>query len=144
MVGGHLSPGFYKRRRTDNTVFTNGRPIDNHRAHTDQRITANYATVQNGTVADMPVFFHHRVLARETVHYAVILNIRAIFHHDTTKIAAQASVRTHVNPFAEDHIANQYGGWMNIAFVRYDGDHSVHLVNRHGFSCYASANPPKR
>ena len=39
-------------------------------------------------MTDVAVFFYHRILARKTVHYAIILNIGAIFHHDAAKITA--------------------------------------------------------
>ena len=144
MVGRHLGARFHKRRSTNDTVLTNGRAIDNHRAHADQRVTPYHTAVQNRSVADMSVLFHHRILAGKSVHHAVILDIRPIFNHDTPKISAQAGIGANINTFAENDIANQHCGWVNIAFRRNYRDHPVNLVNRHGFSCYASANPPKR
>ncbi len=82
-------------------------------------------------MADMPVLFHHRVLLRKTVHHAVILNVRAVFHHDPAKITAQAGVGADVNPFTEDHVANQHRGRVNIALFRHDRGQTINLINRH-------------
>ena len=85
-------------------------------------------------MADMPVLFHHRVLLRKTVHHAVILDVRAVFHHDPAKITAQAGVGAHVNAFAEDHVANQHRGRVNIALFRHDRRQTINLINRHTLS----------
>ena len=34
-------------------------------------------------MTNMPIFFHDSILLGKTVHNAIILNVRAIFHHDT-------------------------------------------------------------
>ena len=137
MVGGHFGAGFDKGRSADDAVFTNAGPVDDHRAHAYQRVAPDGAAVQNRAVADMPLFFHDRILAGKAVHHAVILDVGAIFHHDAAKIAAQAGVRANVDPFAEDHVANQHRGGMNVALIRYHRRHTVNLINGHSLSLYA-------
>ena len=108
-----------------------------------QRITADNAAVQDRAVADMPVLFHHRVLLRKTVHHAVILDVSAIFHHDTTKIATQAGIWPNVNTLAENNIADQYRCRMNKTLFWYNRSQTVYLVNWHNASC-SMFKPPKR
>ncbi len=51
-------------------------------------------------MTNMSIFFHDSILLGKTVHNAIILNVRAIFHHDTTKIATQAGIWPNVNALA--------------------------------------------
>ena len=137
MVGGHLGVGFDEGRGTDNAVFADSRPVDNHRAHAHQRVAANYAAVQNSAVADMALLFHHRILAWEAVHYAVVLYIGPVFDHDAAKIAAQAGVGPNIDPFAEDHVANQHRGRVDVTLLRHHRGQSINLINRHATSLCA-------
>ncbi len=134
MVGRHFRFRLNKRRRTDNTVFTDHCAIHHHRVHPHQRITADNTPVQNGAVTNVPVLFHYRILIRKTMHHAVILDVRPIFHHDTAKITAQAGVGANINAFAQNHVANQYRRRVNIALFRHHRRQAVNLINRHTFS----------
>ncbi|KJN23877.1 hypothetical protein SS14_20225 [Enterobacter bugandensis] len=131
VVGRHLRFRLHERRRADDAVFTDHCPVHHHRVHTHQRVAADDAAVQDGAVADMPLLLHHRVLLRETVHHAIILNVRAIFHHDTAKITAQAGIRANINAFTQNYVANQHRRWVNIALVRYHRRQTVNLINWH-------------
>ena len=98
--------GFHKSRCANNGVFTDVCAIHHHGIHANERITTNAAAVQNGTVADMPIDFYHGILLWEPMHDAVILNVRAVLHHDAAKVAAQAGVGPDIYAFADNHIAN--------------------------------------
>ncbi|MNP60102.1 hypothetical protein D3C76_1551520 [compost metagenome] len=82
----------------------------------------------------MSVLFNDRILFREAVHHAIILNIRTVFYDDATKITAQAGVWPDVHPFAEDHVANQHCRRMYVAFIGNDWRQSIYLIYRHSSS----------
>ncbi|STM76756.1 Uncharacterised protein [Escherichia coli] len=53
-------------------------------------------------MTNMSIFSYNSILLGKTVHNAIILNVRAIFHHDTTKIATQAGIRPNVNALCRE------------------------------------------
>ncbi len=137
MVGGHLRFRLHERRGADDAVLTNDGAVHHHRVHAHQRIAADHTAVKDRAVANMPVLFHYRVLLRETVHDAVILNVRPVFHHDTAEITAQAGIGADINAFAQNHVANQHRRWVYIALVRHHRRQTVNLINWHPHSLCA-------
>ena len=85
-------------------------------------------------MADVAVLFHHGILAGEAVHDAVILNIGSVFYYNTTEVAAQAGIRPNIDPFSQDHVANEYRRRMNIALIRHHWRQPINLINRHATS----------
>ena len=94
-------------------------------------------------MTNMPIFFHDSILLGKTVHNAIILNVRAIFHHDTTKIATQAGIWPNVNTLAENNIADQYRCRMDKTLFWHNRSQTVYLINWHNASC-SIFKPPKR
>lgn len=94
-------------------------------------------------MTNMPIFFNDSILPGKAVHNAIILNVRAIFHHDTTKITSQAGIWSNVNALAENNIADQYLCRMNKTLFCYNRSQTVYLINWLNTSC-SIFKPPKR
>jgi hypothetical protein len=90
--------------------------IEDDRAHADEAAGFNFAAVKNHAVAhgdiiadiDSILFFH-------AVEDAVVLNVRVVADADLVDIAAEDSVHPDAGVFANNYVADELGGVVDIA-----------------------------
>ena len=86
------------------------------RAHADQHRVFDYAAMDGGVVADGdPVAHDDRVKIALAVENGAILHVGVGADADGVDVAAQDGVHPHGRSLAEDHIADQLRGKIDIA-----------------------------
>ena len=131
--GRALETRFNKGSGGNQRLGTNQGVVHNHRVHADQCVAPNATAVQNGAVADMGIFLNDAVFSREAVHHAGVLQVAAPVHLHPTKVSAQNRAGANVAIGADNHIANQNGGWMNKGAGINNGYQVFDGVNGHIF-----------
>ena len=85
--GSHWKPALTKAPRADNGTGRDMGLIHHHRIHTDHRILADDAAVQDGAMADVAIPLDHRVHARKGVHHTGVLDVRSLLEDNPAKVA---------------------------------------------------------
>ena len=102
-----------------------------------ERAAPQHAAVQHRAVAHRRLRADHRVLAREAVQHAGVLDVGAFLHHDAPEVAAQAGAGPDVGARAHDHVADQHGALVHERGRMDHGDDPVdgiHLGHGADFS----------
>src|ERR1035437_1595525 len=107
-----------QRAGGDDGAASDDRAVEDDGAHADQAAGFNGAAVQDGVVAhadvvaqvDAVLFFH-------AVEDTVVLNVGIVADADLVNVAAEDGVHPDAGVFAEDDVADQLGGVVDIAGV---------------------------
>src|ERR1039458_1190035 len=105
-----------QRAGGDDGAASDDRAVEDDGAHADQAAGFNGAAVQDGVVAhtdvvaqvDAVLFFH-------AVEDTVVLNVGIVADADLVNIAAEDGVHPDAGVFAEDDVADQLGGVVDVA-----------------------------
>lgn len=127
-----LEAGFDKAGGTYQRFSANQGVVHDDGIHADKGISADTAAMQNGPMANMPVFLNDAVFIGKAVHDTGVLQVAASFHHHPAKVSAQHRARADITVSADDDIANQYRCGMHIGAFVYDGDKVFDGKNIHG------------
>ena len=104
----HLHPGLDERERGDHRPLADHRVVVHDRVHADERVGADAAGMEDRAVADVAARLDHRVLVREAVDDAAVLE----FAPSSTTMRPKSPRRlTPTGPMydagADDHVADQ-------------------------------------
>jgi hypothetical protein len=105
----HLESRAHEGHGRDHGGFADDGAVHDRCIHAHQRIPADPAAMQDGAMADMAVFFDHRIGAGKAMHDAAILDVGAALQDQSAEIAAQRSARPDITAGADDDVADQHG-----------------------------------
>src|SRR5205823_986699 len=89
--------------------------VENDRAHADEAAVGNVAAVQGDVVPDGHlVAENERIFVAHDVKDRAVLNVRACADADVVDIAADYRAGPNAGVCADDYVADQDGGGINI------------------------------
>jgi len=93
---------------TDKRAVANDAPVHDNTVHSYESAASDMAPVEDRAVTNMTVILDQNFSTWKTVKDAAVLHIRSVPDGYPTEIPAQARQRTHVTPWADDDVSNQY------------------------------------
>src|SRR5208337_2626935 len=117
--------------------------IEDNRTHADEAAGLNGAAVQDGIVSHADVVADEdAVLFLHAVEDTVVLNVGIVADADLVDVAAKDGVHPDAGVFAEDDVADELGGVVDVAGVGELGsdalvgaDHSCECGSERSLSC---------
>ena len=114
-------------------AFADGHAIQDDRAHADQAAVGDVAAVQRHGVTDGDIIAQdQRVFVAHHVQHRAVLNIRARADADVVHVAANHRARPDAGVFADDHVADDDGGGVDVggcgdfgSFAAIGSDHAA-------------------
>src|SRR6185437_16004946 len=102
------------------------------------------AAVEDRAMSDVPVLVDDRIGSRKAVHDATVLQVRSVLHHDAPEVAAQRRAGSDVAAGADDHVADQHGGGMDVGTRIDDGPDAVDRIDGEDCRLFAHRFTPFR